>query len=230
MSGMASSNTREFGEGPLGRVTAFIYHLLVVEGLFLVAIAPGAVPLVLLDRHASNLPLFALCAVPAGPALAAAVYTLHRRSRDLTDLHPAARFLRGYRLNAADVLRIWVPLLAWLTIIGIGLAGAAGAGVPGWWSALLVVIAVGALLWGMNALVIASLFAFRTRDVARLAAYFLARAPIVTLGNFGLLTMAVVVTVFASEAALALLAAIIVMFLISTCRPMIVTVEEEFTA
>lgn len=227
---MVSSNARQFGEGPLGRVTAFIYNLLVVELLVVIAILPGMVPLVLLDRHASNLPLFALCAVPAGPALAAAVYTLHRRSRDLTDLHPAAMFVRGYRINLADVLRIWIPLLAWLTVLAMGLAGSSGASVPGWWAGLLVAIAVAAMLWGINALVIASLFTFRTRDNARLSAYFLARTPGVTLGNLSLLIMAVAVTVYASEAALALLAAIFVMFLVTTCRPMIDKVKEEFTA
>jgi hypothetical protein len=225
-----ASGSRQFGEGPLGRVTAFIYNLLVVELLFVAAVLPGLVPLALLDRDASNLPLFALCAVPAGPAVAAAVYTLHRRSRDLTDLHPAATFVRGYRINLGDALRVWVPLLAWLTVLGMVLAGFGSAGIPGWWAALLVVVAVGATLWGINALVIASLFTFRTRDLARLAGYFLARTPGVTVGNLCLLILAIAVIGFASEAALVLLAPIFVMFLVQTCRPMIIKVQEEFTA
>ena len=79
------------------------------------------------------------------------------------------------------------------------------AGVPGWWLALLVVIAVAATLWLVNALVITSLFAFRTVDVARLAAYFLGRTPLVTLGNAGVLLGAALVTAYGTEAMTALL-------------------------
>jgi hypothetical protein len=71
--------TREFGTGPLSRACALVYTLLVTEGLFLLATVPGLVPLLLLDRDASNLPLDALCLVPAGPAASAALFALHRR-------------------------------------------------------------------------------------------------------------------------------------------------------
>lgn len=227
---MSDKASRQFGEGPLGRVAAFIYTLLVVEALLVLAVLPGAVPMVLLERHASNLPLFAACALPFGPALAAAVYALHRRSRDLTDLHPAAAFWRGYRTNLADVLRIWVPWLVGLTILGIGLTGAADAGLPAWWVGLLIALTIAGTLWGINALVVASLFRFRTRDLARLAAYFLGRTPGVTLGNIGLLIMAAVVIGWGSEGVLALLGSIFVMLLVVICRPMTTKVEQEFTA
>ena len=51
--------------------------------------APGLVVLLLLDRDGSNVPLFAVCAVPLGPAVSAAVYALHRRHSDLADLRTA---------------------------------------------------------------------------------------------------------------------------------------------
>lgn len=220
----------QFGAGPLSRIAALVYTLLVVEGLLLVATLPGLVPLVLLDRDASNVPLAAACALPLGPALSAAVYALHRRSRDITDLRPAAAFWRGYRMNVLDVLRMWVPWLLLLTVIGVSLANFSAARVPGWWAALLVVIAAAATLWVANALVIASLFAFRARDVARLAAYFLGHRPGVTLGNAGLVILAGGVTYLTSEAVVALLGSVLAMLLLQTCRPMIVEVTEEFVA
>lgn len=122
----------QFGAGPLSRIAALVYTLLVVEGLLLAATLPGLVPLVLLDRDASNVPLAAACALPLGPALSAAVYALHRRSRDITDLRPAAAFWRGYRMNVLDVLRMWVPWLLLLTVIGVSLANFSAARVPGW--------------------------------------------------------------------------------------------------
>ncbi|MEV1178068.1 hypothetical protein AB0J09_57765, partial [Nonomuraea sp. NPDC049784] len=91
---------RRFGQGPLSRAATLVYSLLVVEGMFLVASAPGLVALTLLGGDASNVPLAAACALPLGPALSAALYALRHRSRDLTDLHPAAAFWRGYKADA----------------------------------------------------------------------------------------------------------------------------------
>jgi hypothetical protein len=202
----------------------------VVELLFLLTTAPGLVVLVLLDRDLSNLPLAAVCAVPLGPALSAALYALYHRRSDLADLHPASDFWRGYRLNGASALLVWVPGLAWLTVIAVSLANFSAAGVPGWWAALLVVLAGAVALWVLNALVITSLFAFRTVDVARLAAYFLIRTPSVALGGAGLLIAAVGVAVLASEAVLALLGWLFVAALLATSRPMTTRIREEFTA
>ena len=87
-----------------------------------------------------------------------------------------------------------MPLLLWLVVITLNLANLDAAGVPGWWAGLLVAIGAAASLWGVNALVISSLFVFRVRDIARLAAYFLLRTPSVTVGNALLLLAAAAVT------------------------------------
>jgi hypothetical protein len=212
---------RRFGTGPLARAVALVHTLLVVEVLMLLTGAAGIVPLVLLDRSASNIPLAAICAIPAGPALSAALYALRRRSGDLTELEPARAFLRGYRMNVAGVLKLWVPWLAWEAILGLDLAA-------GRWRIAVTVIALVAALWQANALVIASLFAFRTRDVARLAAYFLVRTPLVTLGTAGLAALAAVVVLFWSEAVLALFAVVFAAALLRTARPLRRDIEERF--
>ncbi|MEO3747677.1 DUF624 domain-containing protein [Plantactinospora sp. B5E13] len=226
----AAGARRQFGTGPLSRAAALVYCLLVVELLILLTAVPGLVPLVLLDRHASNLPLVAACVLPVGPAVSAALYAVHRHRPDLADLRPAAAFWRGYRANLGPVLRLWVPALLWLTILAVNLAHLDAAGVPGWWRVPLVVIAALSTLWLVNALVITSLFSFRARDVARLAGYFLGRTPGVTLGNAGVLLAAAAITLFSSEAVLVLLGSVLVLALLGTARPMIDKVREEFTA
>jgi hypothetical protein len=223
-------DVREFGEGPLARVTALIYSLLVVELLLLLTTLPGLLPLVLLAPDASNAPLVALFAIPFGPAVSAAVFALHHHRGDLTDLRPFGRFWRGYRLNAAGVLRIWIPYLIGMTVIAVNLAHPESAGVPGWWAVALVLIALVANLWVMNALVITSLYAFRARDVARLAGYFLARTKGVALGNAGLLAIATGITYVTSEAVVALLGSVLAFGLLVTDRPLIAVVRTEFTA
>ena len=222
--------TRAFGTGPLSRVCALVYALLVTEGLFLLATVPGLVPLLLLDRDASNLPLDALCLVPAGPAASAALFALYRRQSDLADLHPAATFWRGYRLNAGGALKVFVPWLVVLTMVAMTLAHRHAATLPGWWLALLVVIAVAATLWLVNALVITSLFAFRTVDIARLATWFLGRTPLVTLGNAGVLLAAAIVTAYGTEAVTALLASAFSLLLRNSSAAMIERVRNDFTA
>ena len=57
--------------------------------MIVVASAPGLVGLLFLAADIRNLPLVALCLLPLGPALSAAIYAMHYRSSDLADLHPA---------------------------------------------------------------------------------------------------------------------------------------------
>ncbi|PZM94515.1 MAG: hypothetical protein DIU79_09525 [Actinobacteria bacterium] len=227
---MSNGTRRPFGEGPLAQVVSLIYTLLVLEALLVLTVLPGLLPLILLDRDASNIPLFVACVLPLGPAVSAAVFAWHRFRADLTDLTPARAFWRGYRMNFWGVLRIWVPLLLWLVVIMLNLANFDAAGVPGWWAGLLVAIGAAATLWGINALVISSLFVFRVRDIARLAAYFLLRTPSVTVGNALLLLAAAAVTALSSEAVLALLGSMMSLALLLVSRPMINKIREEFTA
>ncbi|WP_328347785.1 hypothetical protein [Micromonospora sp. NBC_00421] len=226
---MSAQTWREFGDGPLSRAAASVYTVLVVGLLLTLAALPGLVPLLLLGRDASNLPLVALCLLPVGPAVSAALYALHHQRPDLTDLRPAARFRQGYRANLPQVLRIWVPLLLWLTVIGVNLTHLPAAAVPTGWAVPLVGVAVGATLVAGNALVIASLFTFRTRDVLRLALYFLVRTPAVTLGTLLLLAAAGALTVLFSEASLVLLAGLFALAYLRIGTPMIDIVRKDFT-
>ncbi|MEU1588220.1 DUF624 domain-containing protein [Micromonospora sp. NPDC005710] len=228
MSG-AAQTWRQFGDGPLSRITSRVYILLVVEMLLLLTTVPALLPLLVLGRDPSNLPLAALLLVPVGPALSAALYALRHQRTDLTDLHPAALFWRGYRANATGVLRIWVPTLLWLTVLAVNLAYRGAVGLPGWWAVPLVLIAVFVTLGAANALVITSLFDFRTRDVLRLAAHFLVRTPGVSVGNALLLAAAAGITAVFSEAVLMLLASIAVLAYLRIGDPMIHLIRKEFT-
>ncbi|MFI9565036.1 hypothetical protein [Streptomyces rishiriensis] len=227
---MSTVNTLGFGTGPLSRAAALLHTLLTVEALFLATAAPGLAGLLALGPDPANLPLAAVCVLPLGPAVSAALYALHHRSRDLTDLHPARAFRRGLRLNAWPALRLWAPLSAWLTVIVFTLTHFAATGLPVWWAMLLVVIGVACLLWGAHALVITSLFTFRARDTARLAAYFLLRRRRVTLAAASLLGLAAGLTVVLTEALTVLLAAPLLLSLLQSSRPVIVETQEDFTA
>jgi hypothetical protein len=222
--------TTDFGTGVLSRAAALIHALVTVEALLLLAAAPGFAALFLLGPNPANLPLAAVCLLPLGPALSAALYALHHRSRDLTDLHPARTYWRGWRLGALPALKLWTPLLAWLTVIAFTLTHFSATGLPGWWAALLAVIALASLLWGAHALVLTSLFAFRARDTARLAGYFLIRHGRATLGAASLLVLVAAATALLTEALPALLAAPLLLSLLHSSRQVIAETQEDFTA
>ncbi|MFF3499836.1 hypothetical protein [Streptomyces sp. NPDC003247] len=223
------SRTADPGTGPLSRAAALLHTLLTVEALLLATAAPGLAVLFLLGPDPANLPLAAVCLLPLGPAVSAAVYALHHRGRDLTDLHPARVYRRGLRLNALPALKLWTPLLAWLTVIAFTLTHFAATGLPTWWAALLGAVGAGSLLWGAHALLLTSLFAFRARDTARLAAYFLLRHGRATLAAASLLVLTGALTALLTEALPALLAAPLLLSLLRSSRPVIAETQEDFT-
>ncbi len=227
---MSTVRADAFGTGPLSRAAALIHTLVTVETLLLLTAAPGLAGLFLLAPDPANLPLAALCLLPLGPSAAAALYALHHRSGDLTELRPARAFLRGWRLGAGPALKLWAPLLAWLTVIAFTLTHFPASGLPGWWASLLAVTGVGSLLWGAHALVLTALFAFRARDTARLAAYFLAKQPRATLGALSLLILTAAGTALLTEALPALLAAPLLLSLLHAGRPVIEETREHFMA
>lgn len=214
--------------GPLGRVTGVVYWYLVVTVLMNVTTLPGVMVLMLLDRSAGNAPLAALCFVPIGPALSAALFALRERPQ-AEALTPAASFWRGYRLNAFDVLRLWAPAMMVLAVIALSLGNLDAAGVPPGYAWVLAVIAALVLLWTMNGLVIASTFHFRPSDVARLAAYHLARLPLVTLRTASLIFLAGVIVVITFDAVLAMLGGVWAGLLLHSAAPLIGSVEARFT-
>lgn len=226
--GPREGERREFGEGVLGRATAVIYWYLIVEVLLVVAVLPGALGSIFLERAPGNAPLFALCLVPVGPAVSAALFALRDRTK-AEGLTPAASFWRGYRLNWADALKVWVPGLVAGVVILLGLANVGAGGVPGWFAGALVAVGVGLLLWLVNALMIVSFFGFRTRDAARLAAHFLGARPLVTLGSLSLLVLAAGIVVLTTEALFGLLAAVWLGLVLRNARPLLADVEERFT-
>jgi hypothetical protein len=221
---------RSFGDGPLSRVSAFVYTMLAVQAMLVLASLPGLVPLYLLTPDVGNIPLAAACLVPVGPALSAAVYALRHRRSDLTELRPVAQYWQGYRLNWRTVLPIWLAGLAWLAILGLTLGNFWASGLPRWWAGLLLVIALLTLLWLTNGLVVTSLFDFRTRDAMKLAWELIPRKPLAALGNLGVLLGAGLLARLTGDAVVIALAAGFVLVLVHTSRPLIDLVTAEYTA
>ncbi|WNB86065.1 DUF624 domain-containing protein [Cellulomonas sp. ATA003] len=215
--------------GPLTRAASAIYWFVVVEVLWVLLTAPGFVAALFLARDASNLPLYALAAVPVGPATAAALFAWRVFLRE-RDPSPAHQFGRGLRLGWADALRSWVPALVALVVLGTNVAYAGAAGLAAPVVLLQVVLGVVVLLWAVRMLALASSFSFRWRDAARLGIYTLLNRPLVTLGMVSLLVLVAGLAVVTFDAVPVLLASVLTYFLARNENPVLDDVQRRFVA
>lgn len=217
------------GDGVLARGAVVGYRFLVLEVVMLVSLAPSLALATALDRDPSNLPLLFLALLPAAPALSAAVSVL-ARPEEIADLATGRRYRQAYRKNVVDVLRLWGPLVVGLGVVAFSLAHLDVAAVPAWWGGALVVVALLGTVWGMNALVITSLFDFRARDVARLAAHLLGRRPLTTLKHLSLLVLLAGTTYLTSDVVPVLLAPLVAAVLLSSSARLRTDITQEFLA
>jgi uncharacterized membrane protein YesL len=162
----------------------------VVEVLLAVTTVPALVWLVFLDASWSSVPLIVVLGIPVGPAMAAAIFAWRRLAED-RDLAPARHFWRGYRLNWADALRIWVPALVVLVLLGVNLANLREGDAPLAFAVVGLVAAVLVVVWTAHAMVVVSLFSFRTGDVLRIAVFFMLARPVVSLGALVIVALGV---------------------------------------
>ncbi|WP_432482713.1 hypothetical protein [Kineococcus esterisolvens] len=214
-------------EGLLWRACEGVYRALVVEACFLAACAPGIALTAALVPEASNAPLFGAAALPLGPALAAA---LHCANRQLAgdDTSAARTFRRGWRLNAADALRVWAPAVAVLVVLALSATAAAAAPGGAVVRAVLTVTAALVAVVALSALVVVTSFRFRTRDAARLAVHVLGRRPATALGLVALLALAGALVLTSLWLALAA-ASLWVLLLAVVSRGAVDLVAAEFT-
>lgn len=201
----------------------FVLHIWV-----LLASAPTIIGLPFVAPDPSNIPLFAMLALPVGPALAASIFAWQRLASD-TERSVTHFFLRGYRLGWLDALIFWVLALVLLTILTTNLSYAdtvfGGSALQTVWLILALVIS----LVFLNALVISALFSFRRRDVLRLAIFQLGGAWRTTLGFIAILICVAAATVLIAEWVLFFLAGPITWFIWVQARPLIDSVEADFT-
>lgn len=222
------TQARAFGEGPLARFTDAVYRHAVVGLLVVLASTPGILAFAFLDRSAGNVPLAVLCLVPAGPAIAAGQRAFADSAGGELSAGPA--FVRAYRDSVGQVLRLWVPALVALAVVSFTLVHLELADVPTAYAGVLVVVALGIATWALHAVTIAARFRFRTRDTARLAAHYLGRLPVVTLGVVALLVVLAGVVLVTTEAVLVLLSGVWVAFLELGQRPLVAHVRARFVA
>lgn len=231
MTGQADGHTPavpgEIGRGPLGRVAVTGHWLLVITGCFLLTSSPGLAAALLLETTPGSLPVLAVLLLPVPVALSATLWAWRRRSRD-RDAAPWPSFRRGLGLTWRDSLRVAAPVLGALTVLGWTVLNIGAAGTPQGYAWLLLGIGAGILVVGVQALVIATFFTFRYRDLWRLAAFHVFRKPLVTLSVVAAGVCAGALLWFTNEAVLLLATPTLARLLLLYEEPMLRSVEHDF--
>lgn len=222
-----SSQVDEIGPGPLSRITAAVYRIMVLATFLVLNCAPTVLVWMLLGRDSTNTVLFVVAMLPVVPGLSAAIYALRAWSVS-TDLHPAKALFRGYARNLVDILKWWVAVLVVATVLvsNVVFADVVRGGAVLRPACLVLLTALG--VWSAHLLVITSLFSFRTRDAMRIAAVELFSQWKASLGILSMIIVAAAVVAFGSEAVLALLAWAFAGLLWLTARPVVVDVSARF--
>lgn len=214
--------------GLFTEITEGVYWFVVVDVMIVLAAAPTILLWTMLGAGPLNSLLFVIAALPLLPALAAGLYAC-RAWREDRELAPARQFLRGYRLNALDSLRVGAPLLLVLGVLAFNLTYGGSVGTSAFTIVFLVLGAV-ALLVLTRALSIVSTFSFRTIDVFRLTAFTLLVRPLSTLAlvSLGVLTLGIMLVV--GEFLLLVTASLLVFALWASERPVAQLLTDRFVS
>src|SRR5699024_10138849 len=140
---------------------------------------------------------------------------------------PARHFVRGYRLNALDSLRVGAPLLLVLGVLGVNITQGGAVGTSAL-ALLFLALGVLVLLALVRAVSIVSAFSFRMIDVLRLAIFTLLARPLATLAllSLGVLVLGIVLVI--GEFLLLFTASLLVFALWASERPVAALLTERF--
>lgn len=223
------TQAKGFGDGILFRACNYLYWLLALTVLFALSNLL-ILPAMFLARDVSNTALFAVAALPLGPAITALLSCMSRFARE-RDLAPVADYLRAYRANLVETLRFWVPAVVVGSIVGADLghlqrSDSALDGVL--FAALIVLSSIGAL-WLVNVFLITAHFRFRTRDTLRLALFYLGRKPRATIGTAATMFVLAGAIVLTFDAVAILLCTLFAFMALAVSRDVVADVRARFT-
>ena len=214
--------------GLFTELTEGVYWFLVIDVMLVLTAAPTLLVWTLLAPGLLTSLVFVFAALPLLPAIAAALYAC-RAWREDHELIPARQFLRGYRLNALDSLRVGAPVLLVLGLAALNLTYADAVGTS-MLNIVFLVLGAAALLVLARALSIVSRFSFRTRDVFGLTAFTLLVKPLSTLAlvSLGVLTLGIILLI--GEFLLLVTASLLVFALWASERKVAEMLTEQFVS
>lgn len=226
---MTGTGARPSYDGSLQRFAERTYALMVLGAWFIVVSLPFWLSLVLLVPDVSNAVLFAACALSLGPALTGALYGVRRL--DQADA-PGRLYLRGLHQGWRQSLALAAPVVLIAAILGVNVAvlsrqpGGVGFG----WTVAFGAVALLGVPWAWLSQAIAAHYAFRTRDVARLAASYVLIRPLVSLGLLALTAALAILVAWTFDWLLAFTGSLVALAVTALARPVFAHLDRTFVA
>ncbi|MFE4198419.1 DUF624 domain-containing protein [Paenarthrobacter sp. NPDC056912] len=228
----------EYGSGPLFRAAGTVYGIMLSDAVLVLAnILVVLLPLLLGVVG----PVALLGFVLLGPSVVAASYAFNRllAGEDTGVFHD---FVKSYRSNLGQALVVWLPYMVLLGLIGFNLSvlpGSLDAGAldsdggtnPAQIAARIGLVGLALMVCtaAVNAMLLLSRFAFRSRDIYRLSVYTLGAQRKVSLGNAGILFVTAFVLMMTTAWLIVVVAGLVVYLICLNSRPMLTFIEAKFT-
>ncbi|MDN4525023.1 YesL family protein [Fictibacillus fluitans] len=220
---------KEFGTGFLYVLMNHIYALMLTNICFILSNVIFLFFFMTLEPSFTNITLYFLALIPAGPSISALFYSIGKLIRE-QELSPLRDYLHGYKINVKDTLKFWTPYLMVLYILFIDFQYY-NTNLSFKNSVLSVVILAGiALLMvvSLNAFFINSGFSFRTRDVWRLSIYYGFKKPKITFGNAGIVIIALFMTMVTNSFFMVFTASLITYLFMLNSKTLLEDLKENF--
>lgn len=211
---------------PMLRLAERIHQLTVWGGWFVLVTLPFWLSLVILAPDVSNAVLYAVCALPLGPGLAAVLYAVARLDADAA---PSTIFFRGLRQGWRQSLSLWAPVVAACAVILVDVGAPSrvrGGGL--WWVLAVILVSLVAVPWVWLSQTIAAQFSFRTRDVARLALFYTVSRPLVSLALVAVTAAELILVVWTFDWVPAALASPVGLLVVGLARPALAHLRAHF--
>lgn len=220
---------KEFGEGPIYTITNYIFWLFMGSLYFSLMNIPLLFILLTLLSAGTSIPsgietVIFICCIPIGPAATALLSVMGKLVRE-KDINITKDFFKAYKTNFLQSLFLWVIEMLILIVLVTDAKLFLSSGFPVYLSYFMYALAALVFLIGLYVFPILSRFYMKSKDVAKLSAYYCLRKLPTTFLN--LCSFLIVGFVFTKFSFIIIFAASIIAFMIMYYNQKILAEIEE---
>lgn len=173
----------KFGEGPLFTITNYIYWFTMTSILFWAVNALQLFVLVIgmfTDIDESYMIIFYLASILTGPALATLLSVTGKLVRE-NDLNVFKDFFKAYKENFKQSILLWIILLVFMAVINFDAIFFLKSDSYKYLTYVFIAFGILAFIVGIFAFAIMTRFSFKTKDLIKLAFYYLIKKFYITI-------------------------------------------------
>lgn len=221
---------QKVGQRILSFLSKHLYSLILFNIYFILCNILILLSFLLFDLSYSNLLIYILALVPTGPAISALIYSVVKLIHE-EEGSPTKHFFNGYRVNFLDTLKIWLPILVLISILGVDIHYYQTAtGFTQFVSGAIFVVIMLALLLLQYVFFINAIYKFKTLDIYKLSVYYSFMKMKETIGNVVILVITFFLVYIFSESILLFIPSFVCYIMVLNNRIVIDDIKLNFIA